>query len=88
MEPDLYKDIRDIDVCKELEMLKVKVPINFLGTMGFSARREGRYSTRKAEYFGLLAQWAMRKLNRTPYSQDPVVLKSVDYTSFYLLLFF
>jgi hypothetical protein len=26
-------------------MLKVKVPLVFLGTQGFSARREGRYST-------------------------------------------
>ena len=25
-------------------MLKVKVPINFLGTVGFSQRREGRYT--------------------------------------------
>jgi len=33
----------DIDVCTEFKMLKVKVPINFLGTVGFSQRREGRY---------------------------------------------
>jgi hypothetical protein len=43
MEPDLYKEISDIDVCKDLEIFKVKVLIRFLGTMGFSPRREGRY---------------------------------------------
>jgi hypothetical protein len=43
IEPNLYKETRDIAKCKDLEMLKVKVPIRFLGTMGFSARREGRY---------------------------------------------
>jgi hypothetical protein len=42
IEHDLYKNIRDVDVCTEFEMLKVKVPINFLGTVGFSLRREGR----------------------------------------------
>jgi hypothetical protein len=41
MEPDLYIEIRDIDLCKDLEMFKVKVPIKFLGTMGFSLCREG-----------------------------------------------
>lgn len=30
-------------VCTEFEMLKVKVPIIFLGTAGFSPLREGRY---------------------------------------------
>jgi hypothetical protein len=30
-------------VCLEPELLKVKVPIIFLGTVGFSPRREGRY---------------------------------------------
>ena len=33
----------DIDVCIEFEMLKVKVPIIFLGTVGFSPLGEGRY---------------------------------------------
>lgn len=33
----------DFDVCTEFEMLKVKVPIIFLGTVGFSSLREGRY---------------------------------------------
>jgi hypothetical protein len=37
-----YIEIKDIDVCIEFEMLKVKVPIKFLGTMGFSPRRERR----------------------------------------------
>jgi hypothetical protein len=40
---NLYKDIRIIDVCTELEMLKVKVPNTCLGTAGVSLRREGRY---------------------------------------------
>jgi hypothetical protein len=34
-EHDLYKTIGDIDVCTEFEILKVKVPIVFLGTVGF-----------------------------------------------------
>lgn len=42
-EHNLYKNIGDIDVCTEFEMLKVKVPITFLGTVGFSPLREGRY---------------------------------------------
>jgi hypothetical protein len=29
MERDLYKNIGDVDVCTEFEMLKVKVPIIF-----------------------------------------------------------
>jgi hypothetical protein len=37
----LYIEIRDIDVCTEFKILKVKVLVKFLGTMGFSARREG-----------------------------------------------
>ncbi len=42
-EHNLYENIGDIDVCTEFEMLKVKVPIIFLGTAGFSPLREGRY---------------------------------------------
>jgi hypothetical protein len=38
---DVYREIRDIDLCIDFEVLKVKVPLKFLGTMGFSARREG-----------------------------------------------
>jgi hypothetical protein len=30
------------DLCTYFKMLKVEVPLNFLGTVGFSARREGR----------------------------------------------
>jgi len=44
-EHDLYKKIGDFDVCIEFEIFKVKVPINFLGTVGFSLRREGRYNS-------------------------------------------
>jgi hypothetical protein len=40
---DLYKNIGDIYVYIDFEMLKVKVPIIFFGTEGFSARRDGRY---------------------------------------------
>jgi hypothetical protein len=39
---DVCKEIRDNDSCTDFEVLKVKVPFIFLGTMGFSARREGR----------------------------------------------
>jgi len=42
-EHDLYKNIEDFGACSEFEMLKVKVPIVFLGTVGFSLPREGRY---------------------------------------------
>jgi hypothetical protein len=41
-EHDSYKIIGDVDVCTEFEMLKVKVPIIFLGTVGFSLPRDGR----------------------------------------------
>jgi hypothetical protein len=41
-EHDLYKNIGDVDVCTEFEMLKVKVLIIFLGTVGFLLPREGR----------------------------------------------
>jgi len=43
-EHNLCRNIGDIDVCTEFKMLKVKVPINFLGTVDFSQRREGRYT--------------------------------------------
>jgi hypothetical protein len=42
-EHGLYKNIGDVDVCTEFEMLKVEVPIIFLGTVGFSLLRDGRY---------------------------------------------
>jgi len=41
-EHDLYKAIGNTGVCIEFELLKVKVPIIFLGTVGFSLPREGR----------------------------------------------
>jgi hypothetical protein len=43
MEHDLYKNIGYVYIYMEFEMLKVKVPIIFLGTVGFSPRRDGRY---------------------------------------------
>jgi len=43
IEHDLYKNIGDVEVCTEFEVLKVKVPNIFLGTVGFSPLREGRY---------------------------------------------
>ena len=39
---DPYKNITDFDVCIEFEILKVKVPVNFLGTAGLSLPGEGR----------------------------------------------
>jgi hypothetical protein len=42
-EHDLYKNIGGVDVCTEFEMLKVNVPIIFLGTVGFSLPSDGRY---------------------------------------------
>ena len=39
------KDTGDIDVCTESKMLKVKVPIILLGTLGFSLPSQGRYSS-------------------------------------------
>jgi len=41
---DLYKNIGDVNVCTEFKLLKVKVPMIFLGTVGFSPRRDGRYA--------------------------------------------
>ena len=41
-EYDLQKIIMCVDVCIEFKLLKVKVPIIFLGTVGFSLRRDGR----------------------------------------------
>ena len=42
VEPNLYIKMRDINKCKDLEMLKFKVPVRFLGTIGFSPRWEGQ----------------------------------------------
>jgi hypothetical protein len=42
MELNLYKEIRAIDACKELKILKVKVLFKFLGTMSFSAHSKER----------------------------------------------
>ena len=39
---DVYTNLEDINVCTEFELFEVKVPIIFLGTVGFSARRDGR----------------------------------------------
>lgn len=43
MKRDMYEEIRDIDLCIDFEVLKVKVSIIFLGTVGFSPRRDRRY---------------------------------------------
>jgi hypothetical protein len=43
----IYRTIADIDVCTESESLEAKVPMIFLGTVGFSPPREGRYITSK-----------------------------------------
>ena len=39
---DLYRNMGHFKMFKEFELLKVKVPIIFLGTVGFSLLREGR----------------------------------------------
>jgi hypothetical protein len=44
-EHDLCKNLRDIYVCADFERLKVKVPIISFGAEGFSAHRDGRYSS-------------------------------------------
>jgi hypothetical protein len=41
-EYNLQKIIRGIKVYINFRILKVKVPIIFFGTQGFSARRDGR----------------------------------------------
>jgi hypothetical protein len=41
-EHDIYKTMGIINVCTESELYKVKVPVVFLGTVGFSLRRDGR----------------------------------------------
>ena len=38
----MYRNMRDIDVYTEFELLKSKVPIDSLGTEGFSPLMEGR----------------------------------------------
>jgi len=38
---NLYRNIVNIDVYTEFELLEVKVPIIFLGMAGFSPLREG-----------------------------------------------
>jgi hypothetical protein len=42
VEYDVHKIIICVDVCIEFKLLKVKVPIIFLGTVGFSLRRDRR----------------------------------------------
>ena len=39
---DMYRTMGNIDVCTESELLVVKVPIVFLGMVGFSPPRDGR----------------------------------------------
>ena len=39
---NLYKVIVNINVCTEFELFEIEVPLNFLGPVGFSTRREGR----------------------------------------------
>jgi hypothetical protein len=44
IEHNLYKNIRDIYMYTDFEMLKVKVPNNFFGMEGFSACSDRRYN--------------------------------------------
>src|SRR4051794_551613 len=39
---DLYRIMLNINVCTDFELLEVKVPLIFLGMVGFSPRREER----------------------------------------------
>jgi hypothetical protein len=41
MKHDLYKNLGDIDMCREFDIFKVKVYIVFSGTVDFSPCREG-----------------------------------------------
>jgi hypothetical protein len=41
-EYNLYKIIKQVEVCTKFKLLKVKVPIIFLGTAGFLLRRDRR----------------------------------------------
>jgi len=43
-EYNLYNIIKNIDIYIEFKILKVKVPINFLGTVGFSLYRDAPYT--------------------------------------------
>ncbi len=43
---DLYSLMVNINLRTDFELLEVKVSLIFLGTVGFSARRDGRYSTK------------------------------------------
>jgi len=42
-EYDLYKYLGDVDMCEVFNVFEVEVPVNFLGTEGFSPRRDRRY---------------------------------------------
>jgi hypothetical protein len=43
VEYDLCTKLEDFNVCTEFGLFEVKVPFIFLGTVGFSARRDRRY---------------------------------------------
>jgi hypothetical protein len=51
MKRDIYKEFGDINLCIDFEVLKVKVPIIFFGTQGFSARRVFRHAGRDVTTF-------------------------------------
>jgi len=40
---NLYRVIVKINVCTDFKLLEVKVPLMFLGPVGFSTCRDGRY---------------------------------------------
>jgi hypothetical protein len=46
MEHDLYKSLGDVDMCRKFDMFEIQVLIIFFGTPVFSARRDGRYSSK------------------------------------------
>jgi len=52
MDADVLRDrvIANINVCIDFELIKVEVPLIFLGLVGFSTCREGRYHTMSVLY--------------------------------------
>jgi len=63
-------------VCTEFEMLKVKVPKNFLGMVGFSSPRDGPYShDHSVGYFN------MAERTRSERGQDTMFQTPFDFST-------
>ena len=61
---NLYRNIVNIDVYTEFELLEVKVPIIFLSMAGFSPPREGRYRTSYAKSSRMLMEFPLGKISQ------------------------